>query len=883
MKKQTAKNSFSPMMQHYLQLKEQYPDAIVLYRLGDFYEMFFEDAKIASEILELTLTGRDCGMEERAPMCGVPYHAVDAYLSKLVAAGKKVAICEQLTNPGDQKGLVKRDVVRVVTPGTIVEDDMLQKEKNNYILSVFYSAQAVGIAYLDMNAGEIMLYSLKKHEIENKLEDFLLSVSPSEIISNSAFLDAAQKFTSFNASKLPKPSSYYDYAFVEESAKEALLKQIGAFSLQSLGLTKEDLPSVCAAGALCDYIQLTQKRLLSHINRIKAIRPNSTMILDYNTKRNLELTENIADRGKVGTLLWVIDETKTGMGARRLRRMLDEPLLLESEINYRLTAVEELFKSAKLREGVALAFQNVRDLERLTGKISYGNANPRDLLSISETLEKIPTFLKMLENVKSPLLKSLREQLDPMSDIHDLLSRAIDPKAPVNIKDGKIIKEGFHSDLDSLIHAKDEGANWLSEYEAHERERTGIRNLKVHYNRVFGYYIEVSNSYLTLVPLEYVRKQTISNGERYITSELKKMEELVLGAEEKALNLEIEIFNKILQKVAESIKPLQANADALSFLDALNSLALVAVKYGYVKPVVSDKLKKISIKDGRHPVVEAFKKKNEFVPNDTDLSPESNTLIITGPNMAGKSTYMRQVALIVLLAHVGSFVPANKAEISPVDRVFTRVGASDNLSQGQSTFMVEMIEVASILNNATEKSLLILDEIGRGTSTLDGLSIAWAIVEYLVANIKAKTLFATHYHELSELESLLPGVKNYRILIHEGADKITFLYKIARGGANKSFGIEVAELAGIRKNVTDRARIIMKNLEEQHTLSGGLTDKLSVNPTESALVADQLGFFSEDPKLTELKKVLKELDLNRITPIESLTILSDLKKIAETK
>ncbi len=877
-----AKKELSPMMRHYKQLKEQYPDAIVMYRLGDFYEMFFEDAITASKILDLTLTGRDCGLEDRAPMCGVPHHAVDNYIAKLIEAGVNVAVCDQLTEAGAQKGLVERDVTRVITPGTVIEDDILDQKKDNYLASVYLHKSGYGLAYVDINAGIINVYQYTNDNVLVHLENFLQILSPSEIIANSHFVEEAYELSTVKAQKLPKPKAFYDYSFDQDNAESIIKGQMDVYSLEALGLDKNHL-GVRATGALIDYIKTTQKRSLSHINSIQIVTDTSYMLLDYNTKRNLELTENLADHTKTGSLLWVLDDTTTNMGARALRRFLEEPLLKTQEVNDRLDAVEELYKNNRLRTAIKNELSRVRDLERLAGKISYNTITPRECYAIKETLTQIPNIKKLLQTTKSKQLQQAFSALNPLENIEKALEQAINPESPANLKDGGYIRTGYNADLDVLRNAKSSGNQWIKEFEVAEKERTGIKNLKVGYNRVFGYYIEISASQKHLAPYNYVRKQTLTTGERFITEELKQVEDTILGAAEKAIALEASLYTEIKETLLLYVKDFQQNARVLAYLDALISLASVAVKNNYVRPKVKDKIDHIKIKDGRHPVVEAFKKKNEFVSNDCTLNRgEDNVLIITGPNMAGKSTYMRQVALIVLMAQIGSFVPASSVEMGIVDRIFTRIGASDNLSQGQSTFMVEMIEVAAILANATKDSLLILDEIGRGTSTLDGLSIAWAIVEYLAKNIRAKTLFATHYHELSEIESLFSGVKNYHILINDTNGKITFLYKISRGGASKSFGIEVAGLAGVKKDIINRAKTIMKSLEGSHDVSGDLTQKLSNAVSQgSSVMAEQMNLFGTDKRLEQVEKAIKDIDINRITPIEALTILSDIKKLVE--
>ncbi len=865
----------SPMMEHYKSLKENYTDAIILYRLGDFYEMFYDDAIEASKILDLTLTGRDCGLGERAPMCGVPFHAVDGYISKLVKAGKKVAICEQLTAPGDQKGIVKRDVVRVITPGTVTDDEMLDATANSYLLSLTKNKNGIGMAWADVSTGEVYVRELSS---STNLEDIILSISPSEIITDSQIYGEVLDYESVSLSKLPRPQSYYDYAFDKAVAEKAVLgfyaiNNLGAFDVESGSL------ALCALGGLLDYVGGTQKRKLSHMRAPIVMRSGDRMFIDFNTKRNLELTKTLYDSSKVGSLYWVLDRTRTSMGARALRKAIDEPYSRLEDINARLDGVEELFKNAHMREQLGEALSSIHDVERLCNRIAYGTITPRGAQSIAFSLQKLIFVKDALKKAKTIRLSLLREIIDPLEDLSAYIMDALVSTPPITAKDGGIFREGFNQELDSYHNANKSAKRWLAEYEVKEREATGIKQLRVGYNRVFGYYIEVSNSNIPLVPYRFERKQTLTTGERYITEELKKMEEVILGAEEKALALEIKLFGEIKQSLSDVVAILQTNSNAVAELDLLYSLATTSVINGYVRPKLSDKSDDIIIRDGRHPVVEALKRNNSFVPNDAIMTSDSRTLIITGPNMAGKSTYMRQVALIVLMAHVGCFVPAKEADIALVDRVFTRVGASDNVAYGQSTFMVEMSEMANIINNATSRSLLILDEIGRGTSTLDGLSIAWAIVEHIALKLKAKTLFATHYHELSELESSLPALKNYHILIKDTGGKIAFLYKIARGGANKSFGIEVASLAGVNAKIIERAKSIMNSIEASQ--EGNLSMKVAENFSEEAVPTAQIGFFQEDSKFEELKGIINDIDLDAITPLHALTILSNLQKLTK--
>ena len=867
----------SPMMQHYISIKEKYPNTIVMYRLGDFYEMFFEDAKLASSLLELTLTGRSAGLSERVPMCGVPYHAVDSYIAKLVSAGHKVAICEQLTVPGETKGMVERDVIRVITPGTVTEDDMLDNKKNNYLASVILTDEGYGVAWLDLSTGEFNTVQELTKSSYLAIDDLLSSISPSEIICNKLLFENKDKLMSYVQSKIPSPEKYYDWAFDFDISEKLLCNQFNIKSIDAF-LDKSLTLAISCAGALMDYINNTQKTSLVHINRLKYFSTDSFMIIDTNTRRNLELLETMADKSKKGSLLWVLDKTDTNMGARNLRHWLTEPLTSDAKINERLNAVSELIDKAEIRAEIKNSLSKIKDIERLCTKISYKSITPRECLALLDSLAEIPSIKNSLADSRSKILKGIYSGLNSLEKTTALLNSAIAENPQDKIASGDFIKSGYNRELDELRDAENIGKRWLVAYEAQEREATGIKNLKVGFNRVFGYYIELSNSFVKQAPYNYVRKQTLTTGERFITEELKQMEEKLLSSAEKALKLEQELYAEIKNYLLKDIFKLQNNAKLIADLDTLLSFASVSISNNYVKPIINAKLKNIKIENGRHPVIEALLKANQFISNDTLLDNKDNlALVITGPNMAGKSTYMRQVALIVLLAHIGCFVPAKYAEISLIDRIFTRVGASDNLSVGQSTFMVEMIEVAQILNMATDKSLLILDEIGRGTSTIDGLSIAWATLEYIINNIRAKTLFATHYHELSELEGLYPGIKNYRVLIKELEDSIVFLYKIARGGANKSFGIEVASLAGVKEEVISRAKELMQMIS-QRAVGQNLGEMLSQNISDSSNISQQMSFL-EDDNNKRIIAILKDLTIEKITPIEALTVLNDLKKM----
>lgn len=860
------------MMRRYLEIKEQYKDAILLFRLGDFYEMFFDDAVTASDFLNLTLTGRDCGLEERAPMCGVPYHAVDNYIKKLIDGGFKVAICEQLNTPEEtQKGKqLDRDVVRVITAGTVVEDSLLPEKDNNYIASVYVSDKGFGLAWADMSTGEFCLF---ENDAQNPdvLDDVLASISPCQTIINSK--GDGIVLNSVMSGRLKRPETYFDWAFSFDNAEKTLLKQLGVKTLESFECADKKL-AISAGGALVEYMLQTGKRDLSHINKINFVRNDSFMLIDVNTRRNLELTETMHEGKRFGSLLWLLDKTVTSMGSRLIKNWIEKPLVSAKSISARLNAVEAIANDKENLSYLRESLRGIRDIERLSARIAYGNTNPRDLISIGETLKALPLVKSVAKCFDDKNITKIANTIVTNDKLSDKIFAAIDEKAGASIKDGQFIKEGFDKRLDEYRNAKKEGTVWLANLEAAEKENTGIKNLKVGYNKIFGYYIEVSKSQVDMVPLRYQRKQTLVGGERYVTEELKEIENRILGSEENAVELELAIFEDLVQELKTHIDEFLQSAKAVQTIDVLQSFATVALSNNYVKPVVSDKIKHISIKNGRHPIVEAVAKSTAFVPNDTNLDEKENRcMIITGPNMAGKSTYMRQVALITLMAQIGSFVPADSAEISLTDRIFTRVGASDDITLGQSTFMVEMVEVATILNNATDKSLLILDEIGRGTSTIDGLSIAWAVIEEISRNIGAKTLFATHFHELSELEGVLDGVKNFQILIKEIGGTIVFLHKIVRGSASKSFGIEVAELAGIPKNVVTRAKTIMCQLEEIDINR----DTNSIMMTAKGGKQKQISLFDERSDYNEIVKILKDTNIENVSPVQAFAILLDLK------
>lgn len=859
--------ALSPMMKYYLSVKENYKDAILLFRLGDFYEMFFDDAKLASELLDLTLTGRDCGLEQRAPMCGVPYHAVDGYISRLIAKGYKVAICEQLTSPEESKGMLERDVVRVITPGTVIEDDILDDRKNNYLVAIAAVKNKFALAWADVSTGEFNTLE-KEFSDFSDIEDALSTVVPAEIICNAPVAALTEKVSQMRLSKLPKFQNYNEWSFELSNAERALKEQFGVASLDMFEINDKKA-CIMASGALCTYLKETQKRALSHITGLKYVRNERYMVLDSTARRNLEITQNARDGSTRATLLKVMDRTRTSMGARNLRRWLEQPLRDEKEINSRLDAVEELINSSRIRSNLDGTIGLVKDIERLCTKMVYGNPSPRDFISVKQSLEVIPHLKAELAQCKNPLLASLSDNMFELESEYNMLADMLSDNPPALTKDGGFIRDGYSEELDAYRSANTDGKTWLAKLENDEKEATGIKNLKVGYNKVFGYYIEVSKGNVDKVPFRYVRKQTLTTGERYITEELKEIEDKILGASEKGIKLELALFEQIKLEMLKAIPMLQSTARAVAVCDTLLAFAKLSASGNYCKPVINDNIEGISIKDGRHPVVESLMKADEFVPNDTELDCYQNrTMIITGPNMAGKSTYMRQVALITFMAHVGCFVPAKSAEIAITDRIFTRIGASDDLAYGQSTFMVEMVEVATILQNATMRSLLILDEIGRGTSTFDGLSIAKAVLEDVTSRLRCKTLFSTHFHELTELEGTLEGAVNYKIVAAEKDKGIIFLHKIMRGGTNKSFGIEVAKLAGLPQKVISRARAVSKELEQE-------AHKTRVAKSESR-VPDMVDMIEQNAVLSELKS----LDVNNMSPIQALTTLSELVKKA---
>ena len=870
----------TPMMQQYMKTKEEYKDCILFYRLGDFYEMFFDDAITASKELDITLTGKNCGLEERAPMCGVPFHSVDGYLNRLVSKGYKVAICEQMEEPSNARGIVRREVVRVATPGTNLDMQALDESRNNYIMCVAYIADRFGMSVADVTTGD---YFVTEIENAGKLFDEIYKFMPSELICNEAFymsgMDIDDLKNRLGVTIYSLDAWYFDDAICTQTLKE----HFQVSSMEGLGISDYDC-GVIASGALLIYLKETQKTSLSHMSRLTPYATGKYMLLDSSTRRNLELCETLREKQKRGSLLWVLDKTKTAMGARNLRKNIEQPLIHKSEIERRLDAVEELLQNAISREEIREYLSPVYDLERLVSRITYQTANPRDLIAFQSSLSMLPHIKYILSEMKSPLLKDIYEGLDTLDDLCGLVQTSIKEEPPIAMRDGGIIRDGYNEEVDKLGMAKSNGKDWIARLEDEEREKTGIKNLRIKYNKVFGYYLEVTNSFKNMVPDYYTRKQTLANAERYIIPELKELEDTILGAEDKLYSLEYELYCEIRSRIARDVVRIQKTAKAVAQIDTFASLALVAEQNNYVRPKLNEK-GVIDIQDGRHPVVERMIPNDMFISNDTYLNDRKNRIsIITGPNMAGKSTYMRQTALIVLMAQTGSFVPAGKANIGLVDRIFTRVGASDDLASGQSTFMVEMTEVANILRNATNKSLLILDEIGRGTSTFDGLSIAWAVIEHISDSrlLGAKTLFATHYHELTELEGKIGGVNNYCIAVKEKGDDIIFLRKIVKGGADKSYGIQVARLAGVPDTVISRAKEIVEELV-QTDITGrikdiavqGHTPKLNTKKYDEVDLA-QMSLF-DTVKDDDVLEEIKNLDVSNLTPIDALNTLYQLQ------
>ena len=876
-------SEYSPMMQHYLNTKENYKDCILFYRLGDFYEMFFDDAIIISKELELTLTGKDCGQKERAPMCGVPYHAAESYINKLVANGHKVAICEQVEDPKEAKGIVKREVIKVVTPSTNLNTQALDETKNNYLFSIYFHNKRYGISICDFSTGD---YYITEVDNSSFLIDEINKFTPSEIIVNDYFNVSGIDLTLINEKLGITMSTLENRYFDDTTCKTKLMEHFHIGSIDGLGI-KDYENGTIAAGALLIYLYETQKNNLSHIVSIKPYTTNKYMIIDSSSRRNLELVETMREKQKKGSLIWVLDKTKTAMGARTLRTMVEQPLMNKHDINARLDIIEEFNHHQIDRDELREYLNSIYDLERLMAKISCKSANPRDLISFRNSLEMLPYIKHIIEGLNAKLLLEYNEQLDDLSDLYEYINLAIVEEPPITIREGGIIKEGFSKEADTFRKAKTDGRQWLADLEAKERENTGIKNLKIKYNKIFGYYLEVTNSFKNLVPDKWTRKQTLTNAERYTTDELKTLEEMILGAEDKLNNLEFELFCTVRDTIAKEVLRIQNTAKAIAMIDAFATLSVVAVQNHYVRPKINEK-GIIEIKGGRHPVVEKMINNEMFIENDTLLNNNNNRIsIITGPNMAGKSTYMRQSALIVLMAQIGSFVPADFANIGIVDRIFTRVGASDDLASGQSTFMVEMTEVANILRNAPRNSLIILDEIGRGTSTFDGLSIAWAVVEY-IANTKilgAKTLFATHYHELTEFEGTMEGVHNYCIAVKENGDDIVFLRKIIKGGADKSYGIQVAKLAGIPDAVIDRAKELVLELSDAD-ISQKAKDIAQYSKTakkldsqyhkEDELEIKQMSLF-DTVNDSDIIEEIKHIDIGRMTPIDALNTLYKLQ------
>lgn len=868
----------SPMMAEYVKTKQQYKDCILFYRLGDFYEMFFEDALTVTKELEITLTGKDCGLEERAPMCGVPFHAAETYINRLIEKGYKVAICEQVEDPKKAKGLVKREVIRVVTPGTTLDAASLDESKNNYLMSIVSMEDHFGCAIADISTGDCFLTEVDKPQ---KLLDEINKFVPAEIICNDAFfmsgVDTDDLKNRLGICVFPLDAWYFDDSLCKRTLKE----HFHVNTLEGLGIQDYDI-GVIASGALFLYLQETQKSALSHMAGIRPYAAEKYMLIDSSSRRNLELVETLREKNKRGSLLWVLDKTKTAMGARTLRSYVEQPLIDAQKINRRLEALEELNKSPMLRDEIREYLNPIYDLERLISRISYQSANPRDLIAFASSLEMLPHIRQILKDFKTPLLTELYEDMDPLEDIASLIKSAIVDEPPLAQKDGGIIREGYHEDVDKFRRSRTDGKKWLTELEVREKERTGIKSLKIKYNRVFGYSLEVTNSFKELVPENYIRKQTLTNAERYITQELKDLEDLILGAEDKLYALEYELFCEVRDKVGAEVVRIQKTAKAVAALDVFASLALVAQRNNYVRPKINES-GVLDIKNGRHPVVEQMIEHDMFIANDTYLDNQKKRVsIITGPNMAGKSTYMRQTALIVLMAQIGSFVPADKANIGIVDRIFTRVGASDDLASGQSTFMIEMTEVANILRNATSRSLLILDEIGRGTSTFDGLAIAWAVIEH-ISDTKlcgAKTLFATHYHELTELEGKISGVNNYCIAVKEKGDDIVFLRKIVKGGADKSYGIQVAKLAGVPDSVICRAKELVEELSDAD-ITAAVKDLTSSSKKKQKIVYDQVDMAQmslfDTVQDNDIVEEIRNLDMSHLTPMEAMNILYNLQ------
>lgn len=867
-KKQKEKD-FSPMMKKYLITKEQYKDCLLFYRLGDFYELFFEDAVLASKLLDIALTSRACGLDQKAPMCGVPYHAVDSYIAKIIEKGYKVAICDQLSEP--KKGqIVDRDVTRIITPGTVIESDILNSNSSNYILSLFESDKgSVGCAYSDVSTGEFRVCEFTD-DVKNSLIDLFSRLRPAEIICNEKVYDIMYDKDVKSLDFLPKFNKQMEFDFDYGNAKNLIQIQFKIASLQGHDFAKLK-SAICAVGALINYLNITQKRNLNHINKIITEDPSDYMHLDYNACKNLELIENFKDKKKKGSLLGLLDKTKTSMGARLLEKWILQPLQHSDQINERLDCVEELYYNTMAQNDISAVLSSINDIARMCSKISYGTVMPRDCVSLKNSLLSVIDLASQVKDLKSNRFSQLFKNIDVVKQIVDLLSSVFVEEPPAVISNGGFIRLDFNKELNELRNMSQNAKQWLANLEAKEREETGIKNLRIGYSRVFGYFIEVNKSQENLVPYRYQRRQTISNHERFVTDELKEIENKLLNSEELANKLESKIYEEIKEKLKSLVIVIQNVSEDVAYLDTVNALAKVAQEHNYTRPKLSDRAKYIKILDGRHPIVEANLKSENFVPNDAYLNEsDDRTLIITGPNMAGKSTYMRQIALIVIMAHIGSFVPASLAEICIVDRIFTRIGASDDLNSGQSTFMVEMVEVANILNNATSKSLVLLDEVGRGTATYDGMSIAWAVLEYISQKVRCKTLFSTHYHEITTLEGKLEGIKNYRITVKEFNNSIIFLRKIERGSANKSFGIEVASLSGIYEEIIKRAKEILRSLEKN---SVKLDIKRDISNDKELSIDEKNNIINQ----------IKNIDVNKLSPMDAFELLVSLNKEANLK
>lgn len=855
------KNRLSPLMEYYVNTKEKYNDCLVMCRLGDFYELFFEDAITASKVLDIALTGRNCGLEERAPMCGVPYHAVDSYISKLIEAGYKVAIIDQMTEPVPGK-MVEREVTRVITAGTVIESDILTSSENNYLLSLSSKDGIIGVAYCDVSTGEFKV-SQYDADSKHKLLDLLTRIRPVEIICNEEMFNMSTDKDISSLEFLPRFNKQLEFDFDYSTAKEKIKQQFAIASLQGHDFASLKM-AICASGALIIYLNETQKRNLSHINKIVTEHHGDYMNLDFNACRNLELIENARDKKKKGSLLWLLNKTKTSMGARLLEKWILQPLQNSKQINKRLDCIEELVGNSIAQNDLQIILSNISDIARMSSKISYGNIGPKDCVSLKNSLYSIIELSNITKSLNNDFFKDLFSDRESVDNLAKLLDSAFIEDAPQIISNGGFIKNEFNKELFELRNISTEAGKWLTELETREKEETGIKNLKIGYSRVFGYFIEINKSQANDIPYRYERRQTISNHERFVTTELKELEEKILNAKETSIKLENTIFDKIKEQLKSVVSIIQKVANEVAKLDVLLSLAVVAVEYGYVRPSISERYKHIKIVDGRHPIVERSSK-DSFVPNNSYLDEKNDrTIIITGPNMAGKSTYMRQIALIVLMAHIGSFVPCSGAEIAITDRIFTRIGASDDLNSGQSTFMVEMVEVANILNNATSKSLVLLDEVGRGTATYDGMSIAWAVLEYISKNIKCKTLFSTHYHEITTLEGRLEGVRNYKVSVKEFNNSIVFLRKVIRGSADRSFGIEVAALSGIYDDIIKRAKDILFQLEKN-----SVKFEIKDSETKSSLTeTDKNNIINE----------IRNIDINSLSPLEAFEIITRFHK-----